>query len=561
MSLKSRIASLFRRSPPEPAAPLALPAPAMPADPVLASAVAALHAMVDAPDRATFEAGAATIAALSKAAASSPTESIGRPGFDVFGGYLSDKEKAADMRGSAKWTTFGENVRNVPVVGAGARRGLLLAGSPTWSVQPLADDDGPDAADHAEFAEDQLRHLATPWRVVTQTGFRSVYEGFTIQVWTARAIDGGKHAGKIGLADVAERPAHTIDRWEYTPDRATLLGVWQRDASGGNEFFIPRERMVFSQDIPLTDSPIRVGIFRHLAEPVREWHALRKISRQGFETDLAGIPVIYAPLQALKEKIGKPAYPNGPVFTIANYEAAAQGLLTFTESHVRTKQTGLLFDSGTHPTTAKDPSSVPLYRFELAAAGGTAHEPVLAAMGNIEWGMAILLGCADLLIGQDGGGSLAMAKIKTADGYRLIVSGLNAWAEVVQRDLFRPLWILNGWDPMTAPLPSWDRLEFEDVPALIASLFAALSQFGITGTRADEIVNYIIKRFGLPPLEDDEGDLAIPPVNQQAADKAGIGKPRTGDNPEGVITPDDAKTGADGAPVVKRKLRFDDLED
>lgn len=488
---------LFRRQPP-PEAPRALPEPAV---------------------------------EVAKAAA--PTDVLGRPGFDVHGGYLAERERSGDLTGERKWTTYANNVRNVGIVGAPVRRFLEFVGAPGWSVP--AYDDTPEQIERAEFAKAQLANLATPWRVATQTACMSRFNGATVQAWTARVLPDGR----VGLADVADRPMHTITRW-LVDDAKRVIGVVQTDTTTGAEFQIPRERMVWSLDVPLTDSPAGVGIYRHIAEPVRELNALRKMSRQGFETDLSGIPVAYAPVAEVKSMIGK-TKPGGGLYSQADYTAAIADVLTFSTNHVRTKETGLVLDSGAHRDIAGNPNGPPLYKLELLQAGGQAHAPVLEAMRDVRWEIAICTGFEDLLLGADGSGSLAMQKAKTVDRYRLISGALNAWAEVVQRDILRPLWALNGWDPMEAPLPTWDRGEFESVIEVLAGVLGPLASVGVQFDRSNPgdlaLINAALARVGLPPLEADDADLLLGPRGE-AARAAGIDKPRTApdgeDNPEGV---------------------------
>ena len=419
---------------------------------------------------------------------------------------------------------------------------------PPYAKEGEAPDD--DAVFMAQFAKAQLDNLATGWRRVTQTAAMARFNGAAIQVWSARKLTGGDHDGMVGLADIADRPMHTIERWEVDAG-GVLLGVWQLDPKG-ERHFIDRGRMVFSQDVPLTDAPNGVGLFRHIAEPVRELNLLRKMSRQGFETDLAGIPVIYAPLAELKAKIGKAAYSGGPTYTQADYTAAVNGAVAFVDNHIRTKNTALLFDSGAHKGVDGGPSGPPLYRAELMAAGGQSHEPVLAAMRDVRWEIAIVLGFEDLLVGSDGGGSLAMAKAKAQGAIQLIKGMLNGWAEVVQRDVLRPLWALNGRDPETAPRPSWNRMELEAIAEVLAGVLAPLSAAGITLDRRDALVNAVLTGAGLPGLED-HGDEEPDP---DTADRYGL-TPRTGkdaaDMPEGVEVDEDDVDDEPPAKVGKRR--------
>ena len=56
--------------------------------------------------------------------------------------------------------------------------------------------------------------------------------------------------------------------------------------------------------------------------------------------------------------------------------------------------------------------------------------------------------------GADGSGSLAMAKVKTADAYRLIAGFLNAYAITIQRDVLRPPVECDATAPTSWPASS-----------------------------------------------------------------------------------------------------------
>ena len=527
MGLRSFLARIFRRSAAVEPRPLALPA--APVEAPLADPVRAAALSIAASAMARGDAEASAGAGIAKAS-TSITEAPGVPGFSVYGGRLDERERAADMNGAAKWRRFGEMARNVAMVGAPLRRYLTLAGAPGWKVPAwkARDVEAPDADDvlMAEFAEDQLANLATPWPTVVMSAAMSRWNGSTIQVWAARAISDGEHAGMVGLADVVDRPMHTIEEWTVD-ERGNVVGVVQRAPQGAGMHPIDRARMVWSRDIPITDSPAGVGIFRQVSEAVRQLEALFKQLHQGLETDLAGIPVVYGPIDAVKRLVNTTV--GGRTFTEADYRSAIADLITFANNHVRTKETALVLDSGMHKTVAGDPSGAPLYKVELLTTGGKSHDALLEAIKGKLWEIAILTGFEYLLLGADGGGSLAMARIKTNDAYRLVSSFLNMFAIVVQRDILRPLWALNGRDPMHAPLPTWDRLEFTDVAEAAGAVLNPLSAAGVTLDRNDKLVNEIIARTGFSPLEADPD----PGIDEEAASRFGIGKPK-GDGPEGL---------------------------
>ena len=418
--------------------------------------------------------------------------------------------------------------RNTAIVGAPLRRYITLAGAPTWRIPPFKarQAEAPDEDDvyMAEWMEDQLDNLATPLPTVVMAGAMSRWNGCTIQVWRARRTPDGM----VGLADLVDRPMHTIERWTLDDD-GTVLGVVQRGPDG-KEYVIDRARMVWSRDIPLTDSPAGVGIFRQLAEAVRELEALFKMLHQGLETDLGGIPIVYAPIEELKARISE-TIGNGQ-FTQDDFTNAIRRLVSFVQNHVRTKETGLVFDSG--PVTVNGvATSMPRYKVELLQAGGQSFGSILEAIKQKLWEIAIVTGFEYLLLGADGSGSLAMAQIKTADAYRLVSSFLNAYAVTLQRDVFRPFWALNGRDPMRAPRPVWNRKEFEAAVSGAATLLGALAGAGVTVDRTDALVREVVTDAGYSPLEARDEDEVLGPVDERTANRYGLGgKPDEGDKGE-----------------------------
>lgn len=456
----------------------------------------------------------------------------GGPGFSVYGGWLSSGEKSGDMTGQARWTLDATTKRNVAIVGAGLRRFLEFVGSPRWKVTPW--DDTPESLERAEFAEKQLANLATPWRTVVQTGCLARFDGYSIQAWSARRTSDGR----IGLADVVSRPCHTIQRWDIDPSGA-LLGVWQMLPAGGDEHYIERGRMVYYRDVPLTDSPAGVGVMRHIAEPVRELTELRRTFNQGIETDLSGIPVAYAPLERLKKLIGT-SMPGGRTYTEADYRADIDGVLSVINNPLRKKNTALLLDSTPHPSLDGSQTSGPRqYELQLLQAGGRAHQVVADRIRAVTWDIAIVLGVEYLLLGADGGGSLAMATAKTLDFYKLVTGTLDGFAEVAQRDLLRPLWALNGWDPEQVGTLTYNRAAFLDPVQVITSVLPALNAGGLPLDRRDlELVNSLLELLGVPTLQDHETDLMLGPRGA-LADRLGLNRPVNldGVDPAPVVDP------------------------
>lgn len=462
-------------------------------------------------------------------AAPSPFQPAGTGGQAYFGGYLQSNEKHPDMAGAARWRNFDDWKRNVTAVGLGLRTSLTLAGLPDWTVEPYkADAAKPTAEDieRARFATRQLHNLRTPWKSVVQVASLAQWDGYALQVWTAKRLADGR----IGLLDVEHRPPHTVERWQVDEATGVIEGVVQRSPQTQAEIPIPRSRLAWSRDLPITDSPEGVGILRQLAEAVRKLKALEKLQDRGFEKDINGTPVVFGPILAKRAKIGT-VDENGRPYTQADFDREFKGVLDWLGAAVR-KDAGLALDSGHYASLDGTVSNAPLWKLEVLSAQATSHAQIAAEIRRLAWEILAMAGLEYLLLGQEGAGSLAMAEAKARGAMRVITSTLNSIAETFRRDLLRPLWVLNGWDPETVPTLTWDALELRDVAAVVQSLSALLTGAGVEPGRADDAVEAILANLGLPPLEErDEADLLL--RRQAAADRAGLDRPsKAGSDPD-----------------------------
>ncbi len=151
----------------------------------------------------------------------------------------------------------------------------------------------------------------------------------------------------------------------------------------------------------------------------------------------------------------------------------------------------------------------------------------------------MLIGFEHLLLGADGAGSLAMHASKIAGTLRIVTSKLNRIAEVMRRDVLRPLWIVNGWDPKTVPTLTWDALEFADLEKIVDSISKLLTAAAVEPGRADALVEKILANQGLPPLTARDDEEVMLRRREEAQAAAGLGKkPAAGDEPD-VEDPDE----------------------
>ncbi len=423
-----------------------------------------------------------------------PFDVLGSSGAVVVGGYLELNERQPELRGTDRYRTFSDLLANVSIVAAGVRFFLNLLSKSNWKVEP------PDEAarEHAEIFESMLYDMATPWsRVVRRAGMYRMH-GFSIQEWTAKR----RTDGWIGFLDVAPRPQVTIERWEVD-EAGDVLGCWQRIPQTQRDVFLPRPKLVYGVDDSLSDTPEGLGLFRHLAEPAKRLRKFQLLEAYGFEADLAGIPVVRAPLEQLNR-----AVTTGQM-QAAERDAFLRPLRAFLEKHVKNPALSFLLDSTPYRAQdeARTPSSVKQWDVELLQSNAAQSSvAVAAAIERVNREMARVLGVEGLLLGTDARGSNALSRDKSQSFGLIVDSTLSELGLVFEHDLVGPCWALNGWPDETKPTLKADATQFRDIEAL-AKVLSDLASAGAPLDPDDPVIGEFRDLMGLSrPLEVSERD-------------------------------------------------------
>jgi hypothetical protein len=426
-------------------------------------------------------------------------------GVAVFGGYIEDGETNSLLSPGTRYKTASDMLANISVVAASVRYFLNLTANPRWHVNPV--DDTPAAKEAADFIESVMAQMDSSWtRVVRRTGLYR-FHGFGIQEWTARK----RKDGKIGLADIEPRPQHTIEKWEVTPN-GTVTGVWQRSPQTGEELYLPRERLVYLRDDTLTDSPEGMGWFRHLVDPserLKEYLTLEKI---GLERDLAGVPVGRAPIAAINRAVaaGK--------LSQADANTMIEALKNFVKMEVRKQNTGIVLDSQPFENQTSDGSQVSSmmqWGVELLTGQAGSMKELGDAIHRLSVEMARIIGTEILFIGSDGKGSMALSKDKSNNLFLNVNGTLDEMTETFTRDIIKPLWALNGFDPELMPEFVHEDIAVRDAEQ-ISNTLRSMASAGAILAPNDPAINDLRDMLGISRqieselLFDDPAQMAEP---------------------------------------------------
>lgn len=431
----------------------------------------------------------------------SPKETLGAAGFSVQGGYLVTNERNPKLQGQERYRTFSDILANVSIVAAGTRYFANLVAKAGWQIEPAESElftaaQREQAVILAEKVEDMLYDLEQPWpRVVRRASLFKFY-GFSIAEWTAKR----RQDGLIGMLDIAARPQSTIERWVVDVTGAVQVVV-QRSPQTQEEIELPRGKLVYAVDDSLSDTPDGMGLLRHLVEPAERLARYQVLEGVAFDTELRGIPVIYGPLQEIR---------NDTTMTPQEKAAALGFGEKFIQKHQRNAEMGIFFDSAVYrgQDDAASPSSARKWSLELVQGTGSGTAEVAVAIERLNREMARIIGVEGLLLGGEKVGSMALSQDKSQNFALNVDSTLTELSEVFRRDIVMPIFMLNGWDIALMPTLKTDHTQYRDVEQITRSL-VDLASAGAVLAPDDPAIDAVRDLLGLPrPPEIDLVDAA-----------------------------------------------------
>jgi len=431
---------------------------------------------------------------------------VGAPGTAVYGGYIQEREANSQLTGTQKYTKFSDTLVNVGIVGAGVRYFLNLISKATWAVSPA--NDSPEAKQLAEFTESVIADIDTPFRRIARRSSMYRFYGFSAQEWQAKR----RSDGKIGFQDMMVRPQSTITQWDLAPS-GTVLGMIQTSPQTGERIYLPRRKLVYLVDDSLSDSPEGVGLVRHIYPYAERLKVYEKLEAGGFNSDLRGIPIGRAPIAALEQMV------KDNVITEAQKTEWQTNFQNFITNHIRSENTGLILDSLTYQTLDEkgQPSNVKQWDLELLKGDQSSLTDIARAIQRVTRSIAILLGVEQLLLGENSGGSYALARDKTNVFFLIVDSTLMELSEAFRQDVIKPIWLLNGFPEELMPTLSPEAIKFRDVEQVTKAL-KDLAAAGAKLSLKDPAVNEIRDLLGLSRIPDD----LIEEINQQEQEQRAL---------------------------------------
>ena len=438
-----------------------------------------------------------------KVPAIKPMREMGTGGTAVYAGFIQQKDRASEWRGQRRWEIASDILVNISIVAASVRYFLNLIAHPEWSVVP-SDPDDKEAVELAEWVEDVIHDMNTPWpRCVRRSGMH-VYHGFSIQEWTAKK----RADGSIGFLDIEPRPQHTIERWEID-ESGTVLGMWQRGPQDQRLIGLPRGKVIYLVEDTVTDSPEGLGILRNLLEPYNRLKQYLDLEARAFERDLRGTPIGRIPYTKLRKAVA-----NGEISKEKANELI-QAMQNFVELEVKQSNTAALLDSQPYESTAADgPKVSPVMQWGIELLTGDANglAELSQAIDRLQREMARIMTTEQLMLG-DAGGNRALSQDKSRNLYLTANAVLGDVKAGANSDIIDPLWKLNSLPEEKKPRFKVEEVSFKDAET-IAKVLSDLGSAGAMMTPDDPAINDLRDLMGVSRYDPEDSLFGYPGLDE-----------------------------------------------
>lgn len=375
---------------------------------------------------------------------------------------------------------------------------MLIAGV-TWSVkapQKASETDKQRAA----IIESMMYDMEGSWSQFISEVITYLEYGFSVQEKVFRrrlARNGSKYNdGLVGLKKLAPRSQDTIRHWNFSEDGRELESVGQsiRNLENGYRYqnltnedgliTIPRSKfLLFSAD-SIKGNPEGKSILKSVYLPYKQLTLLKDQLFLGIAKDLAAIPIVYLPPKMMD--------PNADPADKAAYQAYQ----TLVNNVAAGTQRGIIM-----PMVYDQDAKLPTFDFKLLEAKGTSKFDIPAAIKELQNDIFIALSTDVITRGSDTNGTFSIKDTKTNLCAMQVEHRLNEIRDVLNNDLLKQLYALNGWSQEN--LPSFEYGDIADVDSeAFSKLVQRTASVGLVEIDRP-VLNKVREVMGVEPYPDD----------------------------------------------------------
>lgn len=374
---------------------------------------------------------------------------LGVSGVNTYSGLIRADEFLPELRGKRAIQKFREMRDNDSIIGA-----VMYAVEQTLrdveiKIKPA--DDSEESKKEVQFLESVFEDMDHSLDDHISEALSALTYGFA---WfeTVYKVRGGDSRnpkksskftdGRIGIRKITIRAPWTINRFEVDKETDEILGVWQDVTWGKPRVMIPINKSIYYRTTSLNNDPSGRSVLRNAYVPYTYLNKIQAYEAIAIERELHGVPVGRMPAEYLSEDASD------------NHKALRAAFEQILRDLKKNEQGYALLPSDLYVDADGKPTNQRLMDLELITANGSRSIDIDPVVKRYQHDIARSLMAEFLMLGS-GSGSYALSKSKTDLFLRSLESYINTIVDVLNRQLVKPLWELNG-------------LPYETMPKLVA---------------------------------------------------------------------------------------------
>ena len=409
-----------------------------------------------------------------------------------------------------------------------------LIGKVDWSFKPIKDATDEELK-QAKLINEMMHDLTDQnWSEFISEALSANMYGFSVheKVYRRRLkANGSKYNdGVIGWKKLPIRNQETIEKFIFSEDGNEVRGVKQNlsavsdvynrySSRTNNEVILPRSKIMLFRAGKHKGDPFGKSMLRDAYLAWRFLSVIEEIEANGVAKDLAGLPVLKLPPQYLssdaspEQKAIRAYYEN----VMRNLQLNQQSALILPQAH--------------------DPDSKqPMFELELLSLNGSKAMDTSKIKEYYKNLILTSLFADILVLGQSGGGSNALGQVKNSLSAAAAETMLRKIRDVINEDLIKQTYELNGWDTSRMGQMDFDNLETEDLESFSKAVQRFASTSVIEVDRA--VLNRVRESIGVDALPQDmEPDKEkLPGMTSRSGDGFKTAGEGTATSPSGADT-------------------------
>lgn len=396
-----------------------------------------------------------------------------------------------------------------------------LIGKVEWTFKPPKDASEAEKR-QAEIINEMMHDMQDQtWQEFISEALSSNVFGFSVheKVYRRRnSSNGSKYNDNvIGWKRLPIRNQETIEKFVFSEDGNDIVGVKQNLNTVSDQYnrytnrtlkeiVLPRSKVMLFRAGKHKGDPFGKSMLRDAYQAWRFLSVIEEIEANGVAKDLAGLPVLKLPPQYLSQ----------------DASAEQKAIRAYYENVMRNlqmnQQSALILPQAFDPDTRQ-----PMFQLELLSLNGSKAMDT-SKIKEYYKNMILTSMFADVLVlGQSGGGSFALGQVKNSLSANAAEAMLDKVTSVINNDLIRQTYELNGWDTSRMGFMDYDNLDGED----LESFSKAIQRFASTSViEVDRpVLNKIRQSIGVDPLPLDEEPIKeyMPKATSRSGDGMAVG--------------------------------------